>query len=335
MRFYFIFILNIFSVSGFKISLNLDPDPNDKLSQENGLDLKEKVVKRSYHLGLSQSEKLIDEEGPKKCDFPTKSGSNKVQDFPESFDVRNVWPSCISTITKSDGASHPSALLISVFQMSDLICTINGDRIDGQLTFDQMEKSFEDFKLSSVITSGCSAYQFWSENGIYSVDYQKTEICLPFSPQCKPSFITMDKYFKVDVTIPLNIPDKMKDMMSNGPAIALIEVYKDFLEYKSGIYEKRSDEKLGVYPFKIIGWGTEDCVDYWLGMNSWGENWGDKGTFKIRRSEENGILRNWLSVSLREQPVSNYELNNEQSFFLAHKEDGSRYENINGCLVVD
>jgi len=33
----------------------------------------------------------------------------------------------------------------------------------------------------------------------------------------------------------------------------------------------------------MIGWGTEKDVPYWLLVNSWSENWGNKGTFKIRR----------------------------------------------------
>jgi cathepsin B len=43
-------------------------------------------------------------------------------------------------------------------------------------------------------------------------------------------------------------------------------------------------EELGGHAIKIMGWGTEAGVDYWLVANSWNEDWGDKGTFKIRRS---------------------------------------------------
>ncbi len=34
---------------------------------------------------------------------------------------------------------------------------------------------------------------------------------------------------------------------------------------------------------KLVGWGTEAGGDYWLVANSWNEDWGDKGFFKIRR----------------------------------------------------
>lgn len=41
---------------------------------------------------------------------------------------------------------------------------------------------------------------------------------------------------------------------------------------------------------KLIGWGEEQGVPYWLMVNSWNEDWGDKGLFKIRRgTNECGI----------------------------------------------
>ena len=42
---------------------------------------------------------------------------------------------------------------------------------------------------------------------------------------------------------------------------------------------------------KIIGWGSENNVPYWLVANSWGSEWANlKGYFKIRRgTNECGI----------------------------------------------
>ena len=36
---------------------------------------------------------------------------------------------------------------------------------------------------------------------------------------------------------------------------------------------------------KILGWGVENEIKYWLLANSWGPEWGDSGFFKIVRGE--------------------------------------------------
>mmetsp|Transcript_30518 Transcript_30518/g.81405 ORF Transcript_30518/g.81405 Transcript_30518/m.81405 type:complete len:96 (-) Transcript_30518:311-598(-) len=78
--------------------------------------------------------------------------------------------------------------------------------------------------------------------------------------------------------------------MTNGPVEAAFTVYADFLTYKSGVYQHVTGAELGGHAIKIFGWGTEDGNDYWLVANSWNEDWGDKGTFKILRgSDECGI----------------------------------------------
>ena len=48
----------------------------------------------------------------------------------------------------------------------------------------------------------------------------------------------------------------------------------------------------------MIGWGTENGTPYWLIKNSWNDQWGDSGTFKILRgSNECGIEGDVSGVS--------------------------------------
>ncbi len=57
-----------------------------------------------------------------------------------------------------------------------------------------------------------------------------------------------------------------------------------------GVYQRHSDDQLGGHAIRILGWGVESNVPYWLVANSWNSDWGDKGYFKILRgSDECGI----------------------------------------------
>ena len=54
----------------------------------------------------------------------------------------------------------------------------------------------------------------------------------------------------------------------------------------------------GGHAVKIIGWGVEEGVDYWLVANSWNEDWGDKGLFKIKRGNNECGIESRISAGL-------------------------------------
>jgi len=48
----------------------------------------------------------------------------------------------------------------------------------------------------------------------------------------------------------------------------------------------------------MVGWGTMNGEDYWIVKNSWNEQWGDAGYFKILRgSNECGIESDVTGIS--------------------------------------
>jgi len=85
--------------------------------------------------------------------------------------------------------------------------------------------------------------------------------------------------------------------MTKGPAIASFTVYEDFLAYKSGVYQHKTGSMLGGHSVKLLGWGVENKVPFWLCANFWGEKWGEHGFFKIIRGRnECGIEEEVLSA---------------------------------------
>lgn len=62
-------------------------------------------------------------------------------------------------------------------------------------------------------------------------------------------------------------------------------VYSDFYNYKSGIYSHVSGGFVGGHAVKIVGWGNQNGVDYWIIANSWGTSWGMSGFFNIKMGD--------------------------------------------------
>ena len=74
-------------------------------------------------------------------------------------------------------------------------------------------------------------------------------------------------------------------IMTYGSVQASFSVYRDFYNYKSGVYMKNSTTFVGGHAVQLMGWGTELGNDFWLVANSWGSSWGISGYFKIGQTQ--------------------------------------------------
>ena len=83
--------------------------------------------------------------------------------------------------------------------------------------------------------------------------------------------------------------------LNNGPIAATMLVYQDLYVYKKGIYVVSSGRLLGGHGVRIVGYGVENDVKYWIIANSWGSSWGEQGFFRMRRgTNESGIESNYF-----------------------------------------
>mmetsp|Transcript_30917 Transcript_30917/g.65778 ORF Transcript_30917/g.65778 Transcript_30917/m.65778 type:complete len:178 (-) Transcript_30917:94-627(-) len=135
-----------------------------------------------------------------------------------------------------------------------------------------------------------AAWSYLQKSGIVS------DACFPYTagagkaPQCTQKCADSESFtaskVKAKTAYAINGEVNMqKEIMTNGPIQVAFKVFKSFMNYKSGIYQKHFYELLpeGGHAVKVVGWGTENGMKYWTVANSWNTNWGEDGFFRIKR----------------------------------------------------
>ncbi|MFZ3555057.1 C1 family peptidase [Streptomyces sp. BH055] len=93
-------------------------------------------------------------------------------------------------------------------------------------------------------------------------------------------------------------PASMKIWLnSEGPLIACFTVYEDFFAYAGGVYRHVSGGRAGGHCVCVVGYDDEG--GYWICKNSWGEDWGEDGFFRICYGEVGIDAEMWTVEGIR------------------------------------
>lgn len=57
--------------------------------------------------------------------------------------------------------------------------------------------------------------------------------------------------------------------------------------YTSGIFKDTTNSQKIEHFVTIYGWGEQNGTKFWRALNSWGSFWGESGSFRIVRGENN------------------------------------------------
>lgn len=218
-------------------------------------------------------------------------------DIPDSFDARVKWPGSIHDIRNQSACGSCWAFGASE-ALSDRFAIVSNNVINVVLSAQQLVDC-------DTRNSGCDggwpllAWQYIQEVGLLTVEcygpYTAKEGECKFNgtvtSQCPSGSGVLKAYHSKNAyAVGQNVEVIQTEIMTNGPVEATFTVYQDFFSYKSGVYSHVTGGAVGGHAIKMLGWGSEGGVDYWICANSWGEKWGNDGFFLIRRgTDECGI----------------------------------------------
>lgn len=253
-------------------------------------------------------------------------------EIPREFDARVQWPHCPSIRHVRDQGNCGSCWAVATASaFSDRLCIVT----DGG--FSDLLSEQELLTCCRKCGFGCEggypevAWLFLNGNGIVTGGgYNSSQGCQPYSikacehhtkgqlPACKSYPEEKASKCQKKCTNPIytktfaedhhrgqkgyrlkkNVEDIQREILTHGPVEATFTVFADFATYKSGVYNHVTGKSLGGHAVKMIGWGVENGVDYWLVSNSWNTHWGDGGFFKILRGSNECDIEEDVTAAL-------------------------------------
>eukprot|EP00118_Oscarella_pearsei_P028816 m.3010 g.3010 ORF g.3010 m.3010 type:complete len:457 (+) comp9006_c0_seq1:42-1412(+) len=227
---------------------------------------------------------------------------DETMDVPDELDWRDVnGMNYVSPVRNQGGCGSCFAFAsMGMIEARERILTNNSV---------QNVYSPQDVVSCSEYSQGCEGGFVYLTAGKYAEDFGVVEeSCNPYlgrdTPTCKTNqnctrHYSTHYYYVGGYYGASNGQNMRLEVAKNGPLAVAFEVYGDFQHYKSGIYHHvesvKDRESLRFNPFQIVnhgvlivGYGTDQASgqDYWIVKNSWGESWGEKGYFRIRRGND-------------------------------------------------
>uniref|UniRef100_A0A1E1WH51 SMB domain-containing protein n=1 Tax=Pectinophora gossypiella TaxID=13191 RepID=A0A1E1WH51_PECGO len=243
---------------------------------------------------------------------------NEDIEYPRNFDARKHWPRFISPIMDQGWCGSDWAVSIASIASDRFAIQSNGA--------ESMVLSPQSLLSCNVRGQrGCDgghidvAWNFAGQYGLVDLDCYPYKAAVKPCPYritgnlletgCTPRIPTRTSKYKVSP--PYRIvreKDIMWEIMESGPVQAVMTVYQDFFHYRDGIYRHTRHGNLiesGLHSVKIIGWGEERGDRYWTVANSWGQEWGEDGYFRIARGTDESGIESFVIAGLSDVSEAN------------------------------
>jgi len=265
--------------------------------------------------------------------FKIQPKSHSNGELPKEFDSRTKWPECADVIgTIADQSACGSCWAVSSASvMSDRVCIGSNAKVKTPISANDLisccymcgdgceggypDETFYQWSSNGVVTGsgytldqGCQPYPFpVCEHHSDKKKYPACQKDLYDTPKCKKQCQSSYKTHKYSedktygqnaVYFSLDNEGVQAEILKNGPVVFTFDVYADFETYSSGVYQHKTGKYLGGHAVRAIGWGEQDGTPYWLIANSWNEDWGEAGLFKIIRGVDDCSIEEEISAAV-------------------------------------
>ncbi|KAF2068895.1 hypothetical protein CYY_009785 [Polysphondylium violaceum] len=216
--------------------------------------------------------------------------------IPDTFDSATNWPVCADNIGNilNQGQCGSCWAFAASECLSNRLCIATNGKVNVTLSPQSL------VSCDVYGNNGCNggipqlAWEYMEFRGL------PTDSCFPYTsgadgsePACQKTCSDNSSYLLYRAK-PLtlktcnSVEAIQANIMAYGPIEGTMEVYSDFMTYKSGVYVPTSTDLLGGHAIKIVGWGTDSAsgLKYWKVANSWGYDWGMNGYFWIVRGTD-------------------------------------------------
>jgi len=203
-------------------------------------------------------------------------------DIPAAYDSRSTG--CVHAI-RDQGQCGSCWAFAGTEALSDRFCIASGGKVDVVLSPEYMI-SCDNGNMGCQGGYLNKAWDFLESTGAVEdscYTYTAVEGECPAKSCPSGGDFHLYKCKKGSIVNAKNAKQIQSAILQGGPMETGFQVYKDFFSYKTGIYKKTSPfwDYAGGHAVKIVGWGNEGGVNYWICANSWSEKWGENGFFRI------------------------------------------------------
>ena len=221
----------------------------------------------------------------------TEKVRKEAEDLPTTFDWRNQNGVDYVSPVRNQGQCGSCYAFGSMAMLESRLRILTSNTL-------QVVLSPQDVVSCSEYSQGCEGGFPYLIAGKYAQDFGTVEeSCFPYmgkdsacneQKNCLRYYAT-NYYYVGGYYGACNEAQMRLELVRNGPIAVSFEVYNDFIHYSGGIYnhtgliDRFNPWEITNHVVLIVGYGTEGGVPFWIVKNSWGEEWGEQGYFRILR----------------------------------------------------